>query len=108
MNDRPQILVSSLSEKKAIHFLKVKLVGSKSSRDGVGATVTIHAGGKKITQYHDGKSGYLAQSALPLYFGLGESLKADQVEVRWPSGIRQVVTNDIPANRLLTIKEAGE
>ena len=108
MNDRPQVLVSNLSEKKPIHFLKVKLDGAKSNRDGLGATVTIHAGGKKFTHYHDGKSGYLAQSTLPLYFGLGEFVKADQVEVRWPSGIRQVLTNDIPANRLLTIRERSE
>ncbi len=108
MNDHPQILMSSLAEKKPIRFLKVKLAGTKSNRDGLGATVTIHAGGRKFTQYHDGKSGYLAQSTLPLYFGLGEFLKADKIEVSWPSGIRQVLTNDTPANRLLTIKESSE
>jgi len=108
MNDRPQILVSNLSARKSIRYLKVKLVGVKSNRDGLGATVMIHAGGKKFTQYHDGRSGYLSQSTLPLYFGLGELLKVDQVEVRWPSGITQVLTNDIPANRLLTIRERSE
>jgi hypothetical protein len=108
MNDRPQVLVSDLSAKKSLHFLKIKLVGAKSNRDGLGATVTIYAGGKISTQYHDGKSGYLSQSTLPLYFGLGDLLKADKIEIRWPSGVRQVLTNDIPANRLLIIKESSQ
>lgn len=108
MNDRPQVLVSNLADKKSIRFLKVKLVGAKSNRDGFGATVTVHAGAKKLTQYNDGKSGYLSQSPLPLYFGLGELAQADKVEVQWPSGTRQMLAKDIPKNGLLTIKESGE
>ena len=106
MNDRPQILTSNLSEKKPVRFLKVKLVGSKSNRNGLGATVTIHAGNRKFTQYHDGKSGYLSQSALPLYFGLADTTKLDKIEVRWPSGVKQTLTDDLTLNRLLTIQES--
>jgi hypothetical protein len=108
VNDRPQVLVSNLAAKKSIHFLKIKLVGAKSNRDGFGATVTVHAGAKKLTQYNDGKSGYLSQSPLPLYFGLGERAQADKIEVQWPSGTKQTLAKDIPKNGLLTIKESGE
>ena len=56
--------------------------------------------------YHrDGKSGYLSQSSLPLYFGLGDDTAVTRVEVRWPSGKAQVVTQDITANNVLRIRE---
>jgi hypothetical protein len=56
-------------------------------------------------RYLDGKSGYLAQSSMPFYFGLGEADKVDQIEIRWPSGAVQTVTAGIPANALLTVTE---
>ncbi|MGA7924982.1 MAG: ASPIC/UnbV domain-containing protein [Candidatus Sulfotelmatobacter sp.] len=40
-------------------------------------------------KYNDGKSGYLAQSVLPLYFGLGEATKIDRIEIDWPSGVNR-------------------
>jgi hypothetical protein len=108
MNDHPQVLVSDLAARKQVHFLKVRLVGAKSNRDGLGATVRVQAGGRTFTQFHDGKSGYLAQSSLPLYFGLGAAARAERVEVAWPSGRRQAVTEGIPANGLLTLREPAE
>jgi enediyne biosynthesis protein E4 len=116
-NGPPQVLISNLAEKKKIHFLKVKLTGTtwsdpgrqkRSNRDGLGATVKVQAGGKTYTKYHDGKSGYLSQSLIPLYFGLGESTNIDRVEVLWPSGIRQVLTNGIAVNSLLKITESDK
>lgn len=104
-NDRPQILMSNLAKKKAIHYLKIKLVGTKSNRDGLGATVRVKAGGKTYSQYYDGKSGYLSQSLLPLYFGLGEATKVDSIEIKWPSGTMQTVTTDLGINRQMVIKE---
>ena len=102
----PQVLLSNRSERKPIHFLKVRLIGSGSNRDGVGATVKVRAGAKTYTRYHDGKSGYLSQScSLPLYVGLGEAGKADSIEVIWPSGVRQTLSENIPANALLSIRE---
>src|SRR6267142_3673857 len=89
-NSEPQVLVSNLAQQKRIHWLKVTLVGTASNRNGLGATVRVQAGGRAYTKYNDGKSGYLAQSALPLYFGLGDVSKIDRVEVDWPSGRKQV------------------
>ncbi len=104
-NDRPMVLVSDLAAKQPVLYLAVKLVGTASNRDGLGATVKVRSGAKTYTRYHDGKTGYLAQGLLPLYFGLGDAGKVDQVEVLWPSGTTQVLTTGIRANSLLTITE---
>ena len=105
MNDHPQVLISNLTEKKRIHFLKIKLVGTASNRDGLGATVKVFCGARTYTRFHDGKTGYLAQSSLPLYFGLGDAAKIDRIEVLWPSGKRQTLREGIPINHLVTITE---
>jgi len=105
-NDHPMVLISNLSEKRRIHFLKVKLVGTASNRDGLGATVKVHCGAKTYTRYHDGKSGYLAQSSMPLYFGLGDAEKVDRLDVAWPSGIKQSIAEQIPLNTLMTVTES--
>ena len=104
-NDHPQVLISNLSDRKQIHYLKIKLVGLVSNRDGLGATVKVHCGSKTYTRYHDGKSGYLSQSSMPLYFGLDDATQIDRIEVRWASGKKQILTERIPTNTLLTITE---
>jgi cytochrome oxidase Cu insertion factor (SCO1/SenC/PrrC family) len=103
----PMVLVSDLAQRHAIQFIKLKLVGSESNRDGLGALVTVHAGESSMLSVHDGKSGYLSQSRQPLYFGLGDHRQVDRIVVRWPSGIRQVVDGPIDANQTLTINEAA-
>ena len=104
-NDRPQVLISNLAATRPVHFLKVKLVGSVSNRDALGTTVKVRSGGKTYTKYHDGKSGYLAQSSSPLYFGLDDATRIDGIDVLWPSGKKQTLTEGIPVNALLTITE---
>ena len=99
------VLVSNLSERRRIHWLKVKLIGTASNRDGLGAFVRVTSGGRTLTKYNDGKSGYLSQSSLPLYFGLGDAQKVDRVEVDWPSGRKQVITQDLRVNDVLRITE---
>ena len=76
-----------------------------SNRDGLGAVVTVSAGDLRITQIADGKSGYLSQSRLPLYFGLDTEESVDRIEVVWPSGVRQTLPGPHTANQLITIKE---
>ena len=104
-NSEPQVLVSNLSDRKAIHWVKILLAGTASNRDGLGATVRVRAGGRVYMKYNDGKSGYLSQSALPLYFGLGDATGVERVEVDWPSGRKQVVTEGLRANDTLRITE---
>jgi hypothetical protein len=103
-NAAPQILISDLAQKKTIHWLKVALAGTASNRDGLGATVRVIAGGRTLMRYSDGKSGYLSQSALPLYFGLGGAASVERVEVLWPSGRRSQVEKT-QANTTLRIQE---
>ena len=83
----------------------MKLIGTVSNRDGLGAFVRVTSGDRTLTKYNDGKSGYLSQSSLPLYFGLGDAQKVDRVEVDWPSGRKQRITNNLRVNEVLQITE---
>ncbi len=105
-NSEPMVLISDLNERKPVlRYLKVDLVGRRSNRSGLGAIVQVKSGGRTYTQLRDGRSGYLSQSLLPLYFGLGEADSVEQVEVRWPSGTHQTLSRPIPANQLLLVEE---
>ncbi len=107
-NSEPMVLISDLAQVRKIHWLKVLLVGTKSNRNGLGATVRVYSGSQTYTHYNDGKSGYLSQSVLPLYFGLGDNPKIDRIEVSWPSGRKQVVTKGLQENQTLTITEPNK
>jgi hypothetical protein len=104
-NSEPQVLVSDLAQRHPIRWLKVALTGTKSNRDGLGAKVRVTAGGRTLTQWQDGKSGYLSQSVLPLYFGLADAAAVDRVDVDWPSGARQSVTTGLKTNSTLRVIE---
>ena len=84
--------------------LRVKLVGTKSNRDGIGAVVSVNAGGEKQWLMMKSGSSYLSQSELALTFGLGTKTKADEVEVQWPSGQVDKLSN-INAGQMVTIQE---
>jgi hypothetical protein len=82
----------------------IKLIGTKSNRDGIGARVTVVAGDlKELDEVHSGDS-YLSQSDLRLPFGLEKRTKIDLIEVHWPSGVVDKIAN-VNANKILTIKE---
>jgi hypothetical protein len=101
----PMLLLSDLAERRRVRFLPVVLRGTRSNRSGLGAVVTVTAGGTAHTQVHDGKSGYLSQSLMPLYFGLGDADRVDRVEVVWPSGRRQTAQSPVAVNETLTLEE---
>ena len=86
-------------------WLKVQLIGASSNRDGLGALVKVETAHGSYTKQYDGKSGYLSQSSLPLYFGLGDDTAVSRVEVRWPSGRSQVIAQGIKVNDTLRISE---
>jgi enediyne biosynthesis protein E4 len=86
------------------HWLQVKLSGTKSNRDGMDAVVRVtSAQGKQMQMVHSGSS-YCSASDLALTFGLGHDAMASAVEVDWPSGKRQKLTN-VKANQRLVIRE---
>ena len=89
------------------HYLLVRTVGTVSNRDGIGARVIIHADGQ--TQHAEVQSGgsYLSHNDLRLHFGLGQTERVDRLEVRWPSGTVQVLS-DIAADQILTVVEPSQ
>jgi len=84
--------------------LRLKLVGTKSNRDGIGAVAKLSAGGETQTQMLRSGSSYLSASELVLTFGLGQRDKADAVEVRWPSGQVDRLAN-VTAGQTITVTE---
>lgn len=66
--------------------LRFKLVGTKSNRDGIGATVRIYHNGQTNSRTVKSGGSYLSQSELPVTFGLGKADSVDRVTVNWPSG----------------------
>jgi hypothetical protein len=66
--------------------IRFRLVGTKSNRDGIGATVRVLAGGLTQSQMVKGGSSYLSQSELPVTFGLEKRDRIDRVVIDWPSG----------------------
>ena len=86
------------------HSLRIKLTGTKSNRDGIGATVRLTSGGETQTQMLRSGSSYLSASELVLTFGLAHNEKVDTVEIRWPSGEVDRLSN-ARAGQTVTVTE---
>ena len=95
----------------ARNWIKVRLVGVKSNRTGVGAriSITTATNGKPFVQIEEVRSGgsYYSQNDLRIHFGLDQSAKADVVEIRWPSGTVDTL-KDLAANHLYVVQEGGK
>jgi len=105
-NGDPPLLLHN-SGANGNHFLNFKLVGTKSNRDAMGARVRLVAGGMSQIREISGGGSYLSQSDLRAHFGLGKALRADTVEVQWPSGQHQVFRN-VQADKFYLIEEGRE
>jgi len=86
------------------HWVAMRLVGTKSNRDGIGAKVEIFAGARRELQERVAESGYLSQNDPRLHFGLGAATAIDKIIVKWPSGREQVLEKQA-VDRVLTIEE---
>jgi enediyne biosynthesis protein E4 len=75
------------------HSIRFRLVGTKSNRDGIGATVRVQSGGLTQTRMVKSGSSYLSQSELPLTFGLEKRDRAEHVVITWPSGRTEEFNN---------------
>jgi enediyne biosynthesis protein E4 len=86
------------------HWLALKLEGTLSNRDGIGARIKLTAGG--VVQYNHVSfaAGYASASAAPTHFGLGKAASASLIEIRWPSGIVQEL-RDVAADRVELVRE---
>ena len=104
-NDYPQVFENNLAQENDIHYLKLRLEGTRSNRNAIGTRVSIYYGDRQQVRYLDSKSGYLSQSQLPLYFGLGKYSSVDKISISWPSGTQQVLDGGIKINSTLIVTE---
>ncbi len=86
--------------------LRIKLSGTRSNRDGIGAVVTVRAGSDTQSQMLRSGSSYLSANELVLTFGLGQHAQADEINILWPSGQKDRLTN-VAAGETVTVKEGA-
>jgi hypothetical protein len=86
------------------HWLALRLVGARSNRDGIGARVTVRSGGTTQVNHVTSSTGYACSSELAVHFGMGQSSRADSIEIEWPSGSRHTLTN-VSADSFVTVRE---
>lgn len=90
--------------REAGHFLALKFVGIASSRDAIGTSATVTMGNVERTRQLTAGDGYQASNQRQLVFGLGKNQDVDQIEVRWPSGLRQVIRDVVSGGEYLIIE----
>jgi enediyne biosynthesis protein E4 len=103
LNEPPSLLRNDL--RGAHHWLKLKLVGTKSNRSAIGARVLLRYGRKLQVQEVLSQSSFYSANDSRLHFGLGEEKIAD-IEVRWPSGLQEKFKN-VAADQCLMLKEGA-
>jgi enediyne biosynthesis protein E4 len=97
-------VATGAAKEKPNHSVRLKLIGVKSNRDGIGAVVRVTTPDGTQTQMLKSGSSYLAANELVLTFGLGQLAKADAVEIRWPSGTVDRLAN-LNAGQTLVVTE---
>jgi enediyne biosynthesis protein E4 len=103
MNEPPSLLRNDT--RGSGNWIRVVLQGSASNRAAIGATVVVSAGGRKQARVVASQSSYYSLNDLRLHFGLGTSMRADEIEVQWPNGAVERMRN-VPARQTVTIVEA--
>jgi len=88
------------------HFLRLKLVGTRSNRDAIGARVRVRVGSQIIERQVMPTRSYLSQSELPITIGLGTQSRPDDVEIVWPRGTHQhLAATNMPVDHAMTVEE---
>ncbi len=105
-NNGPAYLFKNEGENTA-NAIRIKTVGTKSNRNGIGARVRVHSGGVVNWQTVHSGSSYCSQSELPLTFGLGKTGSVEEAHLIWPSGHEDILKN-LKANAAYTIQEGGK
>jgi hypothetical protein len=102
MNERPSLLRNDY--KGPNHWVAIRLIGTRSNRAAIGATVTVITGAGRQSRAVVSQGSYYSHDDLRLRFGIGAAQAADRVEIRWPNGATQMVTA-VAADKLITITE---
>jgi hypothetical protein len=103
LHDKPQLLMNRTVNGN--HWIEIRLVGTKDNRDGLGTKVKITTA--EGVQYNHATTavGYNSSSDKRVHFGLGPATTIDKIELSWPTGIKQTLTN-VKANQVLTVVES--
>jgi len=103
LNDKPRILMNTADSGN--HWLLLNVIGHKSARDAIGAKVKLTTASGRVLYNHVAVSvGFMSSSDKRVHFGLGQETKIASIEIRWPSGIRQVL-KDLTADQILKVDE---
>ena len=104
VNGPPELLRADSSNQN--NWIKIKTIGTKSNRDGIGARLKcVTADGSQIDEVRSGGS-YYSQNDLRVHFGVGKNQRIKTIEIRWPSGQLETLS-DLAVNQLITVKEGS-
>jgi enediyne biosynthesis protein E4 len=103
VNEPPSLLRNDAPANN--HWLKVKLIGTKSNRSAIGTRVLVHYGNKIQAQQLLSQSSYISSNDPRLHFGLGDETKVD-IEIRWPNGLQESASN-VAADQLVIFREGS-
>ncbi len=102
----PQVRILRLASESVGGSIVLRLRGTKSNRDGIGAAVTVEVGSLRQTKYLQAGSGFLSQHTKELFFGVGTNREPVRATVRWPSGLTQNYAA-LPLNHRIEIEEGS-
>lgn len=105
MNDPPSLLRNDGGNKN--NWIKIKLIGTKCNRTGIGARVRLVTGDRTLMDEVASGSSVMSQNDLRLHFGLGQAKVADLIEVKWPTTQKIEKFVRVEANQILTIREGS-
>ena len=105
VNSAPRLLRND--QELEHHWLEIMLDGGDGNRDAFGATVIVHLGDRKLERFVTPTRSYLSQTQIPVHFGLGKAESIDKIEVIWPDGQKQEVTQT-KADQKLKITKSGK
>jgi hypothetical protein len=104
LNGPPKILINRTANNE--HWILLNLIGVKSNRDGLGTKIKLTTARGTQSNHATTAVGYNSSSDKRVHFGLGDAAIIDQIELRWPSGIRQILRNVKP-DQVLTVTESA-
>jgi len=102
ISDHPMLLVNMAMNQN--HWLGVRLIGTQSNRDGIGARVTVRGSSRSWVDEVRSGSSYSSSNDLRLHFGLGQDAQVEGIQVRWPNG-REEIFPGMRADQFITLRE---
>ena len=103
--DAPAVIYENVQpQSDSNHYLQIKLQGESPNTRGIGSTLIVTTGGRKQYLYHSPYRGYMSTMDDREHFGLGRATRVDSLEVTWPDGRYQLLT-DLDVDRLLVVRQ---